>query len=68
MVREMCGVQMMDKQNTEELMDILGLNEMLNKLSKENEVRWYRQMLRREDGNVLEEVLQCEVANKRTIE
>ena len=41
MVREMCGVQMMDKQNTEELMDILGLNEMLNKLSKENEVRWY---------------------------
>ena len=40
----------MDKKTSEELMDMLGLNETLNKLAKTNGVRWYG-----DDDDVLRE-------------
>ena len=36
MVREICGVELMDKKNTEEIINMLRLNKMLNKLAKVN--------------------------------
>ena len=39
MVRAMCGVKLVDKRNTEELMDMLGLKEVADKLARANGVR-----------------------------
>ena len=39
MVRAMCGVKLVDKRNTEELMDMLGLKEAADKLARANGVR-----------------------------
>ena len=36
MVRAMCGVKLVDKKNTEELMDMLGLKEAEDKLARVN--------------------------------
>ena len=38
-VRAMCSVKLVDKRNTEELMDMLGLNEAADKLAKTNGMR-----------------------------
>ena len=46
MVRMMCGVKLVDKRNTEELMDMLGLKEAADKLTRVNGVRWYGHVLR----------------------
>ena len=46
MSRAMCGVKLMDKRNTEELMDMLGLKEGADKLAKINGMRWYGHVLR----------------------
>ena len=40
MVRAMCGVKLVDKRNTEELMDKLKLKETADKLARANGVRW----------------------------
>ena len=41
MIRAMCGVKLMDKKNTEELMVMLKLKETMDKLAKANGLRWY---------------------------
>ena len=46
MVRTMCGVKLVDKRNTEELMGMLGLKAAKDKLARENGVRWYGHVLR----------------------
>ena len=53
-----------DKKNIEESMDIVGLNETLDKLAKANWVRryGYERVLRTENDDVLREALQYEVA------
>lgn len=40
MVRAMCGVKLMDKKKTEELMGMLGVEETLDQLEKAIGVRW----------------------------
>ena len=39
MVRSICGVKLVDRKNTEELMEMLGLKEMLDRLAQVNGVR-----------------------------
>ena len=39
MVRAMCQVKLMDEKTTEELMDMLGLNDKLNNLPKADYMR-----------------------------
>ena len=46
MVRVMCSVKLVDKRNTEELMDMLRLKKAADKLAKANGVRWYGYILR----------------------
>ena len=53
MVRVMCNVKLVDKRNTEDLMDMLGLKEAADKLAKANSVRWYGHVLRRPEEKVL---------------
>ena len=47
MVMAMCGVKLVDKKNTEKLMDMLGLKEAVDKLARVNGMRWYGHVLRR---------------------
>ena len=43
----MCGVKLMDKKSTNDLMQMLDLNETMDQLAKANSVRWYGQALGR---------------------
>ena len=45
-VRAMCDVELVDKRNTEELMNMLRLKEAVDKLARANGVRWYGHVLR----------------------
>ena len=46
MMRAMCDVKLVDKRNTKELMDMLGLKETADKLARVNSVRWNGHILR----------------------
>ena len=48
----MGGVKLVDKRNTMELMDMLGLKEV-DKLARANGERWYGHVLRQPIENVL---------------
>ena len=65
MIRAMCGVKLMDKKNTEELMVMLGLKETIDKLAKANGVHWYRDVLRREEDDILRKALCFKVEGQR---
>ena len=41
MVRAICRVKLVDKRNTEDLMDMLGLKEAAAKLARANGMKWY---------------------------
>ena len=43
MIRAMCGVKLIEKRSSQELMDLLGLKETLDRLAKTNRIRWYGQ-------------------------
>ena len=64
-VRAMCGAKLMEKKRTEELMEMLGLKETVVQMAKVNGVRWYRHVLRGDDGHVLRKALEFEVKGKR---
>ena len=65
MVRAMCGVKLMERKRTEDLMEILELKETVVQMAKANGVRWYGHVLKRDDGHVLRKVLELEVKVKR---
>ena len=46
-------------------MDLLGLEEYLNRLAKANGVQWYGEVLRRNNDNVLRRTLDFEVVGKK---
>ena len=52
MVRAIYGAKLMEKKRTEDLMEMLGLKETGVQMAKANRVRWYRHVLRRDDGHV----------------
>jgi len=55
MVRTMCGVKLLEKKRTEELTGMLGPEERIITLAKTNGVRWYKHVLRKDKGHVLNE-------------
>ena len=57
--------KLMEKKRTEDLMEMLGLKETMVQMPKTNGVRWYRHVLRRDDGHVLRKALEFEVKCKR---
>ena len=64
-VRAMCGVKLVNKRNTVELMDMLGLKEAADKLVIANGIRWYGHVLRRPDEDVLMKAIVHKVDGKR---
>ena len=65
MVRSMCGVKLVDRKNTEELMEMLGLMKTLDRMAKTNGVRWYGHVIRREDDNILKKAMMMKVNGQR---
>ena len=65
MVRSMCGVKLVDNKNSEEVMELLGIKETLDKIAKAIGVRWYGHLVRRDDDNVLKSALMLEVNGQR---
>ena len=57
----MCDVKVVDKRNTEELMNMLGLKEAEDKLAMVNCMRWYHRVLRRPEDDVLMKAMVFEV-------
>ena len=64
MVRSMCVVKLVDRKKIEELMEMLGLKETLDRMVKANGVRWYGLVIRR-DNNILKKAMMLEVNGKR---
>ena len=63
MIRAMCGVKLLDQTNSEELMDMLGIKEFLDRKAKASSMRWYGHVLRKEDKNVIVKALNFEVSD-----
>ena len=62
MARAMCGAKQMEKKD---LMEMFRLKETVVQMAKANGVRWYGNVLRRDDGHVLRKALEFEVRGKR---
>ena len=54
----------MEKKRTEDLMEMLGLKETVDRMAKVNGVIWYGHALRRYDGHVLGKALEFEMTGK----
>ena len=52
-VRAMCGQKVVDRKTTKEQMDMLGLQETIDRLVTANGIRWYGHVLRRDYDSVL---------------
>ena len=65
MVRSISGVKLVDRKKMEELMEMLGLKETLDRMAKANGVRWYEHVIRRDDNNIRKKAMMLEVNGKR---
>ena len=63
-MRATCDVKLVDKKNTEELMDMLRLKEAADKLARANGVRWYGRVLKSHKEDVLMKAMVHEVDGK----
>ena len=53
MVKEMCGVLLVDIKRDNDIMLMLGLNETLGQLAIANSAHWHGHVLMRKNGHVL---------------
>ena len=65
MAREMCGVKLKDRCNSDELMAMLGLKERVELLARANGVRWLGHVMRRDEDHILRKALEFEVSGHR---
>ena len=61
----MCGVKLLDRRNNEELMDILGIMESLERMATASSTRWYGHVLRKKDEDVVVKALKFQVSGSR---
>ena len=64
-MRTMCGVKLIEKRRSQELMSLLGLKVTLEGLARLSGIRWYGHALRRDNGDVLRRTLDFEVGGRR---
>ena len=64
-VRAMCGAKRVEKKRAEDLMEMLGLKQVVVLMAKANGVIWYGLVLKRDDGHVSRKALELEVKGKR---
>ena len=65
MIRAMCDVKLLDRKNSEELMDMLGIKESLDIMAKASSMRWYGHVLWKEDENAIVKALKFEESGSR---
>ena len=65
MVRSMRGVKLVDRKNTEELMEMFGLKETSNRMTKAYGVRWYGHVIRIDDDNIPKKAVILEANGQR---
>ena len=65
MIRAMSGVKLLDRRNNEKLMNMLGIKESLDRITKASRMQWYGHVLRKEDKNVIVKALKYEVSGSR---
>ena len=65
MIRVMCGVKLLNRRNSEKLMDMLGIKESLDRMAKASSMRWYGDVLRKGYENVIVKALKFEVSGSR---
>ena len=63
-MRAMCGVKLIEKRRSRELMILLDLKDTLDGLARARGVRWYGHILRRDNDNVLKRPLDIDVVEK----
>ena len=49
----MCDAKLADWKNTEDMMDMLGLTQTIDKTAKASGVKWLGHVLRKQDGDVV---------------
>ena len=52
-MRNMCGLKLMDKKSTKDLMQMLDFNEEIDQLAKANSVHWYGHVLSKDKNMFL---------------
>ena len=65
MDRNILYLSLVDRKNTKELMEMLGLKKTLDRMAKANGVRWYGHVIRREDDNIRKKAMMMEVNGQR---
>ena len=65
MMRVAFRANLIDKKNTKELMEMLGLIGSIEIVANANAMLWYGHVLRREEGSILIEALDFEVGGER---
>ena len=64
-IRAMCNVKVIVLRNSQELMDILGLQSTVDRLANANGVQWCGHVVRRECDDVLIRALDFEIVRRR---
>ena len=64
-MRSMCGVKLVDKKSTKDIMQMLDLNETIDQLAKANSVCWYGHVLRKVKNDFLRMALDFKVKGTR---
>ena len=65
MVRTICGVNLMDKLSTKDLMQMMDLNETIDQLARANSVHLYGHVLIKDKNNVWRRALDVKVQGTR---
>ena len=65
MMKAMCGVKIIEKRRSQELVSLLGLMDTLDRPARASGVRWYGHALRGDNGDVLRRALDFELAGKK---
>ena len=65
MMRATCGVKLIERRSSQEVMDFVGLVEILDRLSWATGVRWYGHVLLEDSDNVLRRAFDFEVVGRR---
>ena len=65
MIRAMCGGKLQDRRNSEELIDMLGIKESLDRMAKASSMRWYGHVLRKEEENMIVKALKFAVSGSK---
>ena len=65
MMKNTCGVKLIDKKSTKDQMQMLDLNETIDQRTRASSVRWYEHMLRKDKSNFLRRALDFKVKVKR---